>query len=474
MASEKKEKLNKNEIDKIKSSTLSRGLSVLGMTVATGAKYVSYKFGEAFSNREEKNPRLHNFLSEQANFLVKEFGKLKGSFMKVGQMLSTYGEYYLPPEVNGILKRLQAESAPVSWNTMRRVIEKNLGAEIYEQLDICDEPISAASMGQVYRAVRRSDGKVLALKVQYPGVDKAIDNDLKAIKSILTLSKLVPIGPEFNEIFNEVRMMLRNETDYGRELEQIKTFQNLLADDPRFIIPEVFPEYSTKRILCMSFEEGVSMHDGRLLELSQLRRNKLGVAIMDLMFKEMFIWRMVQTDCHFGNFKIKIDEGVDGEDIDRIVLFDFGAIRKFPKRYMEPFAKLVYAALHRDAEGIVQLGVKLGFLRETDSQTQLDLFVDLCYAAIIPFDECYASPSLDGADSGDNPYLWGKTDLINALSNMARDAVFAFKFRAPPRETVFLNRKMVGTYFFLRKINFEFGPRKLLLSHLQEDKTSGS
>jgi predicted unusual protein kinase regulating ubiquinone biosynthesis (AarF/ABC1/UbiB family) len=453
----------KREIKKINSSAVSRGMSLFGMTVVSGARFVGLKVGDIFSNSEEKDERFSKFIADQVHFLVGEFGKLKGSFMKVGQLLSIYGEYYLPAEVNGLLKKLQSDSPPVQWKTMKKVIVSHLGEAAFAELEIDPVPLSAASMGQVYRATRKRDGAKIALKVQYPGVDAAIDNDLKGIKSVLALSKLVPLTPAFDEVFKEVRMMLKIEADYNRELEQLQHFRELLKSDPRYIVPDVYPEYSNRRILAMSMEEGIGVDSAELLGFSQERRNRIGATLIDLMYREMFEWRVVQTDCHFGNFRIRPGEG--GKD-DRLVLYDFGAMRKLPKRYMESFAGIVSGSVHRDFELIVRKAMEIGFLLKEDSDVQIDRFVDLCYQAVEPFSEEFASPSLDGSDAGDNPYEWGNTDLVDRLAIAAKDAIFAFKFRQPPREAVFLNRKMVGTYFFLRKIDFRFGPRGLMLKYV--------
>jgi predicted unusual protein kinase regulating ubiquinone biosynthesis (AarF/ABC1/UbiB family) len=443
-------------------------MAVLGMTVVSGAKLFGLKVGSILADDQQKGEKYGKFIADQVRFFADEFGKLKGSFMKVGQMISLYGEYYLPPEVNAILKTLQADSPPVKWQVMEKVITKQLGVGIFQDLEIDPVPCSAASMGQVYRARRKSDGVEIALKVQYPGVDAAIDTDLRAIQSLLSLSKLVPVTPQFDEIFREIRMMLKHEADYGRELEQLQYFRQQLAGDPRYIVPNVYPEYSTKRILAMSFEPGVAIDSSEVLAISQERRNQLGAAFVDLMYREMFDWRVVQTDCHFGNYRIRM---ADGTQTDKLVLYDFGAMRKLPKRYIDLFSRLVHGSLHKDFEAIVKAGLDLGFLRPEDSEDQLDLFADLCYAAVEPFGAEFQSPSLDGSDCGDNPYRWGETDLVERLSNSARDAIFAFKFRQPPREAVFLNRKFIGTYFILRKINFTFGPRLLMLKYLNGGAT---
>lgn len=445
----------KKDLKKIPSNVLSRGYSLLNLTVSTGKRYAGMKFADMFSSVEDREKRLQEFFVEQATQLVDELGKLKGSIMKAGQMLSVYGEHFFPPQINQILKSLQSDSHPVVWEEMKKTIHSQLGDEKFKKLDIDPNPIAAASMGQVYKATIKETGELLALKVQYPGVDKAINSDLRSLKTILSLSHLAPKGSSFDEIFREIRMMLHYEIDYSRELEQLQWYQEQLKNDPRFHIPKVYSEFSNKRVLAMSYEEGLSLDAPELSELSQERRNNLASAFMELMFKEMFEWRQVQTDPHFGNYKIRLAKS-DLEK-DQIVLLDFGAVRVFPKRYIEPFARLVHSALEKDYEANFQAGLNIGFLRETDSEKVRELFARICFLAIEPFEESYVK----------EPYAWGETKLLENLRDLAKDALFAFKLRPPPREAVFLDRKMVGTYTILTKLRMRMGPRQLLLSYIE-------
>lgn len=454
----------KKDLKKIPSHVLSRGMSLLNLTVSTGARYAGLKFTDLFSSVEDREKRLQDFFLEQATELVQELGRLKGSIMKAGQMLSVYGEHFFPPQINQILKSLQSDTPPVVWEEMEQTIRSQLGDEKYAKLEIDKEPIAAASMGQVYKARIRETGEVLALKVQYPGMDKAINSDLSSLKTILSVSHLAPKGSDFDEIFREIRMMLHYEVDYVRELEQLQWFQEKLKDDHRFIVPKVYTEFSTKRLLAMSYEEGLPLDHVKIEEISQERRNRISASFMELMFREIFEWRQVQTDPHFGNYKIRLADETDTQD--RILLLDFGAVRSFPKRYIEPFAQLIHSALEKDIEDNFHAGLNLGFLREDDSEKVRDLFARICFTAIEPFEVRFASPQVDGSEEGSDPYKWGETKLLDKLTELAKDALFTFRLRPPPREAIFLDRKMVGTYTILTKLKLRMGPRTLLQKYL--------
>lgn len=452
---------NTKSIKKISSHVFSRSLSLLNLSLTTGAKYASLKIGDFLTSSQDREERLQKFFLSQTAVLVEELGKLKGSIMKAGQMLSIYGEHLFPPQVNDILKTLQTSSRPVAWEEMRKVIKQQLGDQKFALLDIDPEPIAAASMGQVYKAVILATKEVLALKVQYPGVEKAIESDLKSLKTILSLSHLLPSHSGFEDIFKEIRMMLHFETDYLRELSLLNQYRTWLAEDKRFILPKVYEEFSTKRLLALSYEEGFSIDSEEVKQLSDLQRNRLGAGFLDLLFKEIFLWKTVQTDPHFGNYKIRLDG--QGE---HIVLLDFGAVRQFPANYIDPFRALVRSSLEHKKEPIIKAGMKMGFLRETDSPEMLELFSHMCFTAIEPFEEVYASEGLDGSSLSGPYYEWGQSDLFKRLSELVKDAAFTFKLRSPPREAIFLDRKLLGIFIILTKLNVKMGPRNLLKSFL--------
>jgi predicted unusual protein kinase regulating ubiquinone biosynthesis (AarF/ABC1/UbiB family) len=464
-----------SELSQIKTKAVQRSMSLLGFTVASGLNYAGFKLGSLLAGPEKNEERWDKFLAQQSTRLVAELGRLKGSIMKAGQMLSVYGEHFFPPEVNRILKTLQMNSRTVTWEEMAKVLRSQLGEELLGELSIDPVPIAAASMGQVYRATLKASGEILAIKVQYPGVDRAIDSDLKTLQKILSIFQLIPNSPRFDELFKEIRMMLHFEADYRREADMLERFRTLLMDDPRFIVPRLYPRYSSARVLTMSYEDGHGIDSSEVRALSQERRNRLAAAFIESMLREIFTWRLVQTDPHFGNYKIRLAAPRPGEAAaasDRIVLFDFGSVREFPRRYIHPFAALVDAAVEHNDEAVVRQGIRLGFLREHDEPTVFSLFKNICFTAVEGFLPEYASPAVDGSSEGDRPYIWGKNDLIARLTGLAKDAVFTFKLRPPPREALFIDRKLVGIYTLVTTLGLRMGPYRLLKNYVVDSRLS--
>jgi predicted unusual protein kinase regulating ubiquinone biosynthesis (AarF/ABC1/UbiB family) len=454
---------NSGDLKEIATGALGRGFSVFSLSVVTGVKLVGHKIVDVFQEKQLSQERLERFWQQQVHHLVDEMGRLKGTIMKAGQMLSVYGEHFFPEDINRVLKRLQSQSQTLAWDVMDKVLRQQLGKDIHQKLEFDTTPVAAASMGQVYRAYDRQNGQVYAVKIQYPRVDQAIDSDLKVLRRILSLSKLIPKGENFDGIFREVSMMLHYEVDYERELAMLNQYRQLLAGDDRFIVPQAFSEYSSRRILTLSYEDGHGIDSSEVAALPQLSRNRLAASFLELLLLETFSWRFVQTDPHFGNYKVRL--GQQGEP-DRFVLLDFGAVRKFPKRYTEPLSRLAKAVIAQNESGVVQGGLDLGFLRAGDGPREQNLFYRLCATVLEPFSEAYESQDREGTVPGVQTFHWGETDLLKRASLIGKDAAFAFKLRPPPREAVFLDRKIGGAFIVLAKLKYNCGPRKLLLSHL--------
>lgn len=440
MPSNKKEP--DNTLSHLKTGNFSRGISLLKASIKAGSVAAQQMWGK------EKSPEeLTKFLVSQIQTFTHEIGQLKGSAMKVGQLLSTYGEHFLPPEANQILKSLQQRSPPLAWKEIKKQLVKELGPKIQE-LEIDHKPLASASIGQVHRAVVKSTGQVLALKIQYPGVDSAIDMDLKLFKFLLTTLQFLPKGVKFDQIFEEVREMLYQEVDYTRELEFTEHMHRALKDDPHFVVAKPVREYSTQRVIATEMLEGFAVDSPEVLGLPLERRNRLGEIYLQLYLDELFKFKMVQTDPHLGNYKVKLND--NGQD--QLMLFDFGATRKVPDLFLANYKLLIEGGVERDAAKIEAGGRNLGLVRDEDSEKLIQTYIDLCFLITEPFQE--------------GIYDWGLSDLPKRVAKKGSELAFNFSLRSPPRETVFLDRKLGGVFIFLKVLGCKMETRSLLKSYL--------
>ena len=400
----------------------------------------------------EKRAELQAKLEEQAHEIAKELGALKGSVMKVGQLLSMYGEQFLPPQVNKILKSLQANAPSLDWKTIEPFIRKELG-EKYADLEIETQAMAAASIGQVHSAKIKKTGETIALKVQYPGVDRAIASDMKALKAIVMFAPGIPKGRRINELVQEIEEMLWREVDYTAEAGSAEKFAKYLEGDSRYVVPTVQRQWCTSKILAVQMICGHRLDAELLKEISQERRNALADSLLELYLRELFEFGCVQTDPHIGNYRVRLQGEMtcDGKSVDQdcIVLLDFGAVRHFESKFLNDYHRLLSSSLTQDHGGVVQAGLDLGFLLPCDPSAVNNAFYDFCRLVVEPFDPGGASSDGQKYFDADGSYNWCNNTLPNRLAAQLKEVIRAREFRAPPREAIFLDRKSSGLYILL-------------------------
>ena len=427
--------MSSKKLSQIKSSVFSRSLSLAKLGLKAGLKYTASKI---------TNSPLDELLNSQALLLTQEFGELKGSLMKAGQMLSMYGEHFFPAEAVRTLKTLQSDSPAMEWPLMRKQLEIYLDPQKLDELEINPESIGNASMGQVHLATVKTTGRTLALKIQYPDLERAINSDVAALKKILNIAKILPSGLDLTNVFEEIKMMLRQELDYTHEAAQTKKYRALINDDPRFIVPDVIDRYSNRNVLATDYIEGLRTDHALVQGLTETRRNRLSENFLELYFREIFEWNFVQTDPHLGNYKVQIDS----HGHDRLVLLDFGATKKFEPAFIGHYRKMIKGAVLEDSAIFLNGAEGLGFVREGDKVDYIETFQRFCYQTGEPF-------------KSEGNYNWKANDLPNRVIRSALQ-FRNFDLRSPPREILFLDRKTAGVFTFLSGLEANINARKII------------
>lgn len=451
----------KSKIKKIKSGFFSRGYSLAKMTLSAGSQSALGSIQGIFQTQEEKKDSALKIMSNQLQNFSKELGELKGSLMKVGQQLSIYGEYFFPPEINQFLKNLQKNSPAIEWKEIEKILNKRLTKNIRAQLEIDPEPIGTASLGQVHRARIIATQEEVVLKIQYPGVAQAIDQDLKFIRSMISFGKFFSKGmtkEKWDAIFNELKNILLQEVNYEQERLLMDQYRLLLEGDPRFIIPRTYPEFSSKKILCMKYEGGLSVDSKEISELSQDRKNKIAYDFLDLFFMELFQMNLIQTDAHFGNYAIRCDPVPSNQPLDQIILYDFGATRSYTQPFIEAYRRLVQATSHRDEKLLNEAGTELGFLTSTDSEEFKKDFKEMCFLIAEPFYDPI------------HKYHWGESNLPDRLKEKAKKIASSLNIRLPPKEMISIDRKLGGIFVFLKKLNAHLNGNEILVKRMTESQ----
>lgn len=452
----------KHPLRQIKTGSFERRLSLTRAGLLAGTRMAGHMTASLFSSKEKRAERRSQVLSEQARYLVEELGKLKGSVVKIGQVMALYGEHFLPVEVTEALHTLEDNTMALEWPIIRGILYEQLGASRMAELEIEPEPIGTASLGQVHRARIKSSDELICLKVQYPGVAQAVDADLDAVAQLLKLARLVSMGPDFDDWLEEVRLMMHREVDYRLEARTTAHFAEMLAEDTRYIVPSVFERYSAAQVIATRYEPGEHLSSKRVAALSQSRRNRLAQSALELFLNELFVWHEIQTDPNFGNYRIRID---DEGGQDQIVLLDFGAVQKYPASFIDPVCQMISAAYRNDLQGVIDGGVALHFMQREWPDHVLKEFGEVCIAVLEPLAQTQpdAGPQ---AFNARGEYCWRASDLPSRIAKRAAKSAISRYFKIPPKEFVFLNRKLVGVYTFISVLDGQFNGRDLLAKYL--------
>lgn len=452
-----------DKLKELKTSSVDRRLSIAKASLLAGTRWAASSASSLFSSEEEKERKRKKAMREQAEYLVSEIGKLKGSIVKIGQMMALYGEHFLPEEITQALNSLNNQTVALAWPVIKQQLEAQLGTKIHD-FNIDHEPIGTASLAQVHRATRKSDGLEVVLKVQYPGVAAAIDSDMSLFKNMLKLTRMVPQTREFDQWFDEVREMMHREVNYDLEAATTERFAARLKDDPRYIVPTIIHEYSTNQILCMTFERGVPINSPVMLSLPQERRNALGEASLEIAVRELFEWGEMQTDPNFGNYLVRLGNGADV--LDKIVLLDFGAIRQFDEHLLNVARNLIKAGYQHNADAMVNAMTGYEFFNSIPASIKPDMAKVFLLAT-----EAFSSPANNpnlpaGIMDHEQRYDWKKSQLHSRVMQQTSKSMASRYFTVPPKEFMFISRKFIGAYTFMTVIEAKTNVRKMMNSFI--------
>ena len=448
-----------DKLKNLKTSSVDRRLSIAKASLLAGTRWATASATSIFSSEEEKEKKRKKAMAEQAQYLVSEIGKLKGSIVKIGQMMALYGEHFLPEEITQALNTLNNQTVALAWPAIKTHLQEQLGSKL-DELTIDHEPIGTASLAQVHRATRKSDGLELVLKIQYPGVAEAIDSDMNLFRNMLKLTRMVPQTREFDQWFDEVREMMHREVDYDIEAATTRRFAARLKDDPRYIVPEIVDEFCAKKVLCMTFERGVPVNSPVMLSLPQERRNQLGEASLEIAVRELFEWGEMQTDPNFGNYLVRLGNGDDVKD--KIVLLDFGAIRQFDENLLTVARNLIHAGYNHNKDEMVKAMTGYEFfdaMPESIKPGMADVFLIATEAFSCPAN----NPDMPtGVMDEQDRYDWKKSQLHSRVMQQAAQSMASRYFSVPPKEFMFISRKFIGAYTFMTVIEAKTNVRKMI------------
>ncbi len=286
--------------------------------------------------------RAYQDAKKAGRALFKTLGDMKGLPLKLGQMFS-YIDGLAPPgyedKVKQLLRGLQEKAPPLSPEAAERVVHEEFGVrpdQLFYQWQ--REPFAAASLGQVHRAVTRS-GEPVAVKVQYPGIDKAVQNDLKSLTMLEML--LAPLSRQYQskQTLEEIKRVFLAELDYGLEAENVDLFRRLTSDVPQIVVPRVFHALSSRRVLTTQYLAGRS-YEQFCSQAGQDQRNTAGRVIWTFMFRSLLRYGVMYADPHPGNYRF-LDDG-------KVGFLDFGCVKILPPAMVDGIKRYTRAAMDAD------------------------------------------------------------------------------------------------------------------------------
>ena len=390
--------------------------------------------GEGLSrlSRGEKAPWSELLLTpSNAARLAERLSTLRGAAMKFGQLMSMDGQGVLPPAFAEQLARLRDRAHVMPATQLAELLHREYGDDWHRRFRrLGFEPIASASIGQVHRA-ETHEGRVLALKIQHPGVRESIDSDVANLALLARTPGLVPSGIDINPLLQRLREQLRHETDYAAEAQAIALYQQRLGDDPVLYVPPVVAEHCTASILATEFAPGEPID--RVTHAPQAQRDHVALALSRLAVRELFGMQMVQTDPNFANYLFDAPSG-------RIALLDFGAAESVSATRVEHLRTLARALRDDDAASLAAAAEAAGFIAPEDDPAQVQGILGMMRMAGEPMRQ-------------PGPYDFGASDLFARMFAAGQAQYFNEGFsRAPPAELMFLQRKFIGTFLLCTRL----------------------
>lgn len=316
-------------------------------------RFLAFKLYAPFlseSRRSEQLEKLHNKTAKQVAVVLME---LEGLFLKLAQQMSTMSGI-LPNCYIKAFEKAQNHSNARPFEQIKARIELELNTRLESVFsEFNPDPIGTASIGQVHQAKLHS-GEVVAVKVQHLHIEAVAKLDLELIaKHMKMVQRFIKIRG-FDNVFEEVVKMIHEELDYEHEAQQISIISENLKDDDRVLVPRVFSEVSTKKVLVMEFLEGNKINDQNFTHQHGIDRQQLGKSLLDVFSKNIFIDGIFHADPHPGNVLVN-QKG-------QLIFLDFGAVGTLSDSMKEGLIILMQASILKDENLMIAGFKKMGFI----------------------------------------------------------------------------------------------------------------
>lgn len=420
------------EQSSIPTSKVERASHLVATGVKVGGNYIKH-YTKKLLNGDVSRDELHK---DNAEDIYKTLSNLKGSALKVAQMLSM-DRGMLPKEYVDKFSLAQYSAPPLSAPLVVNTFMKTLGrspSELYDTFEL--HASNAASIGQVHKASK--NGKKLAVKIQYPGVAGSVKSDLKIVKPFAL--RLVGLKEsEMDKYFEEIESKLLEETDYDLEIKRSMELSAQCAHIEHLVFPKYYPEMSSSRIITMDWLDGMHLKEFLKSNPSQEIRNKAGQALWDFYHFQIHHLKKVHADPHPGNFLFQSDGNVG--------IFDFGCVKEIPQFFYANYFALTDRSTYEDVAKTKRIYTALEMIHPEDSEKEVKFFSDLFRTMTdlftLPF-------TVEEFDFGNEKYfndIYACTEYISNLKEV-KDS----KVARGSRHSLYINRTYYGLYAILNEL----------------------
>lgn len=428
---------------KIPTGKVERAARFLKTGGAIGRNYVKHYTKKAF-NVEVSQKELDELNAKE---LIEALGELKGSALKVAQMLSM-DQQVLPAEYIDQLMRAQHQAPPLSYPLISKTFITEFGKTPQELFDTFDkQAINAASIGQVHQATL--NGKKLAVKIQYPGVADSVTSDLAMIKPIV-LSLMKVRSKDVEGFYKEIETKLLEETDYHNELRQSMEIAGQCVNLENIVFPTFYPELSGSKVLTMDWLAGIHLDEYLQKNPSQEERNHFGQLIWDFYDYQTHVLKAIHADPHPGNF-LFMDNG-------KLGVLDFGCIKRIPIETYRPLAMMFDYKIREHPERILDVMRTLNIVLPNDTKEDFDLYHELFNSGL----RLLGRPvHLGEFDFGDKSYI---NEIIQEGLRISKiKKVRKSKVVRGTPHGIYINRTYFGVYMILHKLKAQVKTRSAFL-----------
>ena len=384
--------------------------------------------------------------ARNAKALKETLGRLKGPLMKAAQMFASVPDL-LPPEFAAQLTELQANAPAMGPAFVRRRMAAELGPDWrarFAEFDL--NPAAAASLGQVHRATAL-DGRDLAVKLQYPEMQSAMESDLGQLRLLFTIGRQMFGAIDTTEVIAEIGERLREELDYVHEAGSMRLYRTFFEGRPDIAVPAPDPALSTGRLLTMDWLEGQGLHSFKTADLAT--RNRVAQTLFEAWWTPLINIGVIHGDPHLGNYSFTPGAG-------RLNLLDFGCVRVFPPAFVGGVVKLFRAMSAHDRAGEAEAYRAWGFKNLTDDLMDvLSIWARFIYGPLL---DDRVRTVADGVSPGE----YGRREAFQVKKALEEKGPVTI-----PREFVFMDRAAIGLGAAFLHLGAELNWRKLFEASLE-------